>query len=153
MEWRWNRRSQACINSSISWWWRHGDGVRHEIAQNSTLFISTFWLKQMRGHGSSNCLANFNGITVVISTIVHGHDNIPIVQVHINFGDHIPNRFSVLMKNMLIVFIYDYRRLILSARCDVMTDIMDMKIIFHKQFAYYLFISYVKLKLCWILKK
>ena len=75
-----------------------------------------------------------------------------MIPMHRKFNDDIFARFLVIMKNV-ISFIKEYGGTILRPPCDVMDNVIIMKILFWGIIWDYLFISEVKLKLCLIFKK
>ena len=66
--------------------------------------------------------------------------------MHRKFNDDIFARCLVIMKNVVISFIKEYRGPTLRPPCDVLDDVIIMKILFFCD----LFISEVRLKLCLI---
>ena len=68
--------------------------------------------------------------------------------MHRNFKDDIFARCLVIMKNVIISFIKEYRGSTLRPPCDVIDDVIIMKIHFFGIIWDDLFISEVKLKLC-----
>ena len=70
--------------------------------------------------------------------------------MHKKFNDDIFSRFLVIMKNVVISYIKEYRRLTLRPPCDVIYDVIIMKILFLCTIWNDLFISEVKSKLCLI---
>ena len=72
-----------------------------------------------------------------------------MIPMHRKFNDDIFARFLVVMKNVVIKFIKEYRGTTLRPSCDVMDDVIIMKILFGIIWDD-LFISEVKLKLCLI---
>ena len=75
-----------------------------------------------------------------------------MILTHRKFGDDIYARFLVIMKNVVISFIKEYRRPTLRLPCDVIDDLIIMKKAFLGIIWNDLFISEVKLKLCPIIK-
>ena len=73
--------------------------------------------------------------------------------MHRKFNDDIFARFLVIMKNVVISSIKEYRGTTLRPPCDVMDDVVIMKLLFFGIIWDDLFISEVKLKLCLISKK
>ena len=71
-----------------------------------------------------------------------------MIPMHRKFNDDIFARFLVIMKNVVISFIKEYRGTTLRPPCDVMDDVIIMKILFGGIIWDDLFISEVKLKLC-----
>ena len=53
------------------------------------------------------------------------------VHIWIQFGDDLSKRSWIMHENALISFKHEYRRLTLSSRCDVISDVIIMKNIFH----------------------
>ena len=68
--------------------------------------------------------------------------------MHRKFNDAIFARFLVIMKNVVISYIKEYRWPTLRPPCDVIDDVIIMKILFFGIIWDDLFISEVKLKLC-----
>ena len=68
--------------------------------------------------------------------------------MHRNFNDDIFARCLVIMKNVVISYIKEYRGPTLRPPCDVIDDVIIMKILFFGIIWDDLFISEVKLKLC-----
>ena len=56
----------------------------------------------------------------------HNH----MIPMHTKFNDEIFARFLVIMKNVVISFIKEYRRSTLRPPCDVIDDVIIMKILF-----------------------
>ena len=75
-----------------------------------------------------------------------------MVHMHRKFNDNIFARFLVIMKNAVISFIKKYRGPTLRSPCDVIDDVIIMKIPFFGIIWDDLFISEVKLKLCLIVQ-
>ena len=50
-----------------------------------------------------------------------------MVHPHIKLSDHTSKRFIVIVKNVVIKFKHEYRRLNLTLRCDVTDDITSVK--------------------------
>ena len=73
-----------------------------------------------------------------------------MILMHRKFNDDIFARFLVIMKNVVISFIKEYRGPTLRPPCDVIDDVIIMKILFLSIIWNDLFISEVKLKLCLI---
>ena len=67
--------------------------------------------------------------------------------MHKKFDDDIFSRFLVIMKNVVILYIKDYRGLTLRPPSDVIYDVTIMKILFFCIIWDVLFISEVNLKL------
>ena len=70
--------------------------------------------------------------------------------MHRKFYDDIFARCLVIMKNVIISFIKEYRGTTLRPPCDVIDDVIIMKILLFGIILDNLFISEVKLKLCLI---
>ena len=73
-----------------------------------------------------------------------------MIPMHRKFNDDIFARFLVIMKNVVISFIKEYRGPTLRPPCDAIDDVIMMKILFFDIIWDDLFISEVKLKLCLI---
>ena len=73
-----------------------------------------------------------------------------MIHMHRKFNDAIFARFSVIMKNVVISYIKEYRGPTLRPPCDVIDDVMIMKILFFGIIWDGHFISEVKFKLCLI---
>ena len=54
--------------------------------------------------------------------------------MHKKFNDDIFTRFLVIMKNIVISFIKEYKGPTLRSPCDVIDDVITMKILFMAQF-------------------
>ena len=67
--------------------------------------------------------------------------------MHRKFNDDIFARCLVIMKNVVISYVKEYRRPTLRPPCDVIDDVIIMKILFFCIIWDDLFISEVKLKL------
>ena len=50
-----------------------------------------------------------------------------MVHRHIKLGDHASKRFIVIVKNVVISFKHEYKRLNLTLRCDVTDDVTSVK--------------------------
>ena len=74
-----------------------------------------------------------------------------MTNIYSKFNDDIFVHFLVIMKNVLISFIKEYRGPTLRPQCDIIDDVITMKNIFSDIIWNDLFISQVKLKLCLIL--
>ena len=72
-----------------------------------------------------------------------------MIHMHRKFDDDIFARFLVIMKNV-ISFVKEYRGPTLRPPCDVIDDVIIMKILFFGIIRDDLAISEVKLKLCLI---
>ena len=70
--------------------------------------------------------------------------------MHRKFNDDIFARFLVVMNNVVISYIKEYRGPTLRPPCDVIDDVIIMKILFLGIIWDDLFISEVKVKLCLI---
>ena len=46
---------------------------------------------------------------------------------HIQLSDHTSKRFMIIVKNVVISFKHEYRRLNLTLRCDVTEDVTSVK--------------------------
>ena len=64
------------------------------------------------------------------------------------FEDDIFGRSSVIMKNVILSFIKEYRETTLRSLCDVIDDVINIRIFFSSIIWDDLFIADVKLKLC-----
>ena len=73
-----------------------------------------------------------------------------MLHMHRKFYDDIFARCLVIMKNVIISFIKEYRGPTLRPPCDVIDDVIIMKILLFGIILDNLFISEVKLKLCLI---
>ena len=73
-----------------------------------------------------------------------------MIHMHRKFNDDSFARCLVIMKNVIISFIKEYRGPILRPPCDAIDDFIIMKIFFFGMIWDDLFISEVKLKLCLI---
>ena len=73
-----------------------------------------------------------------------------MIHMHRKFNDAIFARFSVIMKNVVISYIKEYRGPTLRPSCDVIDDVIIMKILFFGIIWDDHFISEVKFKLCLI---
>ena len=73
-----------------------------------------------------------------------------MIYMHRKFNDAIFARFSVIMKNVVISYIKEYRGPTLRPPCDAIDDVIIMKILFFGIIWDDLFIFEVKLKLCLI---
>ena len=73
-----------------------------------------------------------------------------MIPMHRKFNDDIFARFLVIMKNVVISFIKEYRGPTLRPPCDAIDDVIIMKILFFGIIWDDLFISDVNLKLCLI---
>ena len=98
--------------------------------QNVTYFV-TWWRHQwIMNMYSYNCSHNL------------------MIHMHRKFNDDIFARCLVIMKNVIISFTKEYRGPTLRPPCDVIDDVIIMKILFIDIIWDDLFISEVKLKLC-----
>ena len=70
-----------------------------------------------------------------------------MIHMHKKFNDDILARCLVIMKNAIISFIKEYRGATLRPPCDVIDDVITIKILFFGIILDDLFISEVKLKL------
>ena len=68
------------------------------------------------------------------------------------FGDDWSTTATCIAENVSISFKHEYRGHTLTSRCDVIGDVIIMKIILVKWFIYYLSIPVVKLRLYWKLR-
>ena len=73
-----------------------------------------------------------------------------MIHMHRKFNDAIFARFLVIMKNVVISYIKEYRGPTWRPPCDVIDDVIIMKILFFGIIWDDFFISEVKLKLCLI---
>ena len=72
------------------------------------------------------------------------------IPMHRKFCDDTFACFLAIMKSVVISFIKEYRRPTLRPPCDVIDDVIIMKKLFFCKIWDDLFISEVRLKLCWI---
>ena len=124
----------ACIlkkSWQFAYWRNHGSLHIEEIM--AVCILKKSWLfAYWRNHGGSKfwlILIHDGIINDIINTIVYRHDHIPMVHLPIKLSDHISNCFRVIMTNVLISFIREYR-LTLSSCHDVIKDVTIMKYTF-----------------------
>ena len=89
-------------------------------------------------------------INDVVNTYLYNCSYYVKIHMHKKFNDDIFSRFLVIMKNVVISYIKEFRGLTLRPPCDVIYDVVIMKILFFCIIWDDLFISEVKLKLCLI---
>ena len=58
------------------------------------------------------------------------HHSSDMVHLQIKISDHTSNRFRVIVRNVLISFIEECRKLTLSSCCDAISDVTVMKYTF-----------------------
>ena len=91
-----------------------------------------------------------DGINDVMNTHLYEYIHNLMIPMHRKFNGDIVARFLVIMKNVVISFIKEYRGPIFRPPCDVIDDVFIMKNTFYGIIWDHLFISEVKLKLCLI---
>ena len=73
-------------------------------------------------------------INDVMNMYLHKCSHNLMIPMHRKFSDDIFARFSVIMKNVVISFIKEYRGPTLKPPCDVIDDVIIMKILFWTKF-------------------
>ena len=116
-------------------------------------FWSMLYLKYWRGYINSKIwpiLWPGDVTKDVMNIYLYNYSHNLMIHMHRQFNDGILARFLVIMKNVVISFIKEYRGPILRPPCDVIDDVIIMKILFFCIILDDLFISEVKLKVCLI---
>ena len=75
------------------------------------------------------------------------------MQIWVKFGEGMSKHWWIMCENVLIWLKHEYRRLTLSSCCDVISDVINMKMLFLWQIEYVLPISDDKLELSIIFQK
>ena len=71
-------------------------------------------------------LSMISSLITSLSILFTGLVIYQMVHIYVRFSDHISKAFRVLVTNMPVSFKYEYRRLILSSGCDVISDGINM---------------------------
>ena len=75
------------------------------------------------------------------------------MQIWVKFGEGMSKHWWIMCENVLIWLKHEYRRLTLSSCCDIISDVINMKVLFLWQIEYVLSISDDKLELFTIFQK
>ena len=75
------------------------------------------------------------------------------MHIWVKFGEGMSKHWWIMCENVLIWLKHEYRRLTLSSCCDVISDVINMKMLFLWQIEYVLSISDDKLELFMIFQK
>ena len=96
-------------------------------------FWSTLWLMYWRKYINFKIwrfLWHGDVINDVMNTHLNKCNHNFIIPMHRKFNDNVFSRFLVIMKNVVIPFIKEYKGSILRPPCDVIEDVIVMKILF-----------------------